>query len=104
MDDELARELCPPAYPAGAYALYGIMREHRLFGVTSVEIVRMVDKWADSGDALSGLNTVTQVLDCADALTKGGYLQRRLEGQFERWTVHEEKPQMPGEQKRGDTP
>jgi len=103
MDDELAGELCPPTYPEGAYAFYGIMRDHGLFGVTTVEIVRMVDRWADSDEAPSGLSTITQVLDCADALTKGGYLRRRSEGLFERWTVDERKPQMPDEQKRGDT-
>jgi hypothetical protein len=111
MDDELTPpgELCPPAYPVGAGALYWIVCERGNTGVTTTDLAAMIEHWNSSnhpGGPPDGLTTVKDVLDCADALTKGGYLRRQPAGLLERWTplFRAEKPPMPDEQKRGDTP
>lgn len=100
-------ELNSPAYPSGAYALYRIICEHADTGQSTLNLVEMIDQWASPkhpGGSPTGLNTITQVLDCADALTKGGFLRREPDGLFERWTplAHGNKRAIPHKRKRSD--
>jgi hypothetical protein len=94
-------------YPPGAYALYYILCQAADSGIGTLDLVEMMNRWQHpehpDGPPI-GLGTITQVLDCVDALTDGGFLRRENDGLLERWTVLErgEKRVIPTRQLRGE--
>ncbi|MFC0546948.1 hypothetical protein [Kutzneria chonburiensis] len=101
----ISSELSDSSYPEGTYDLYTILCKVADGAVGRVDLVQMVNLWTRP-DHLSGpppgLNTVTHVLACANALERGGFLRRTRDGNSDRWTVLEggEKRTIPDSQRR----
>ncbi|MFC0434926.1 hypothetical protein [Kutzneria buriramensis] len=99
------RALRSVAYPQGSYALYQLVCGYADAGAGTLDLVALVEGWSRArhhdGPPL-GLDTITQVLDCADALERGGFLLRTEDPGGERWTalLKGAKRQIPGSQRR----